>query len=435
MSRKGGKRPSPTPLYKVYSGLTRLAAPMVLAHVGRKLAAQGVEPERIDERAGHATLPRPEGEMIWFHGASVGESLSVLSVITRLGQRLPGAEFLMTSGTASSAQIVGRRLPPRTRHQFAPMDAPQVLDRFLDHWRPRAGVFVESELWPGMLIRARDRGVKLALLNARLSARSAQGWARYPDTARFVLDAFEVMLTQNAEIAQRLRSMGADPDRLQVGANLKATAEPLPVDELTLSELHEAVGPRPLWVASSTHPGEEEIVLEAQSRILSQRPGALLILILRHPERGDAVEAMVREAGLTCARRSTGEPIGAETQVYLADTLGETGTWYAAAPIVLLGGSLLPEIGGHNPFEPAGSGAAVMSGPHVVNFSETFGPMFSTGAATEVAAAEDIAGVVLGWLGDAARLETRREAARDFARSGAAALDHVIDVLVEQLGL
>ena len=190
MSRKGGKRPSPTPLYKVYSGLTRLAAPMVLAHVGRKLAAQGVEPERIDERAGHATLPRPEGEMIWFHGASVGESLSVLSVITRLGQRLPGAEFLMTSGTASSAQIVGRRLPPRTRHQFAPMDAPQVLDRFLDHWRPRAGVFVESELWPGMLIRARDRGVKLALLNARLSARSAQGWARYPDTARFVLDAF-----------------------------------------------------------------------------------------------------------------------------------------------------------------------------------------------------------------------------------------------------
>ena len=425
----------PTPLYQLYSGLTRLAAPLVLHHVGRKLADQGVTQNRIGERAGHATLPRPDGPLIWFHGASVGESLSVLSVISRLGKRLPDTGFLMTSGTASSAEIVGKRLPPRTRHQFAPMDAPQSLDRFLDHWQPQAGIFVESELWPGMLIRARDRGVKLALLNARLSRKSAQGWARYPDTARFVLDAFEVMLTQNAEIADRLRLMGADERRLQVGANLKATAEPLPVDEITLTEFRGALGTRPLWAASSTHPGEEEIVLAAHARILERHPETLLLLIPRHPDRGDAIEAMIRAHGLTGTRRSTGERLSPQTGVYLADTLGETGTWYAACPIVLLGGSLLPDIGGHNPYEPAGSGAAVITGPHVANFSETFTPMIAAGAATEVTTPEDIAATVTGWLDDPARLATRRDAARNFARTEAAALDQVLDTLIDRLSL
>lgn len=430
-ARPGGS----TPLYAVYSGLTRLAAPLVLHHVGRKLARQGVTPERIRERAGHASLPRPDGPLIWFHGASVGESLSVLSVISKLGERLPDAQFLMTSGTASSAEIVGRRLPPRTRHQFAPMDAPQVLDRFLDHWRPQAGIFVESELWPGMLVRARDRGVKLALLNARLSRKSAQGWARYPDTARFVLDSFEVLLTQNAEIADRLRSMGADEARLQVGANLKATAAPLPVDRITLSEVQTALGPRPLWAASSTHPGEEAIVLKAQSQVLARHPDAMLLLIPRHPDRGGEVMEMIRAAGLTGTRRSLGERIRPETQVYMADTLGETGTWYAAAPIVLLGGSLLPDIGGHNPFEPAQSGAAVLTGPHVANFTETFTPMVALGAATEVASSEDIAATVCKWIDEPETLDRKRTAARDFAQSQAAALDQVIDTLIDSLTL
>lgn len=431
MTRPGG----PTPLYTLYSGLTRLAAPLVLTHVGRKLARQGVTRDRIGERAGHATLPRPDGPLIWFHGASVGESLSVLSVIAKLGERLPQTQFLMTSGTASSAEIVGKRLPPRTRHQFAPMDAPQILDRFLAHWRPRAGIFVESELWPGMLVRARDSGVKLALLNARLSRKSAQGWARYPDTARFVLDCFEVLLTQNAEIADRLRMMGADEDRLEVGANLKATAAPLPVDRMTLTEVRKAVGTRPLWAASSTHPGEEDIVLAAQARILERHPGTMLILIPRHPDRADEIQAMIRAQGLTGTRRSLGEKIGPETQVYLADTLGETGTWYAAAPIVLLGGSLLPEIGGHNPFEPAQSGAAILTGPHVANFTETFGPMLDLGAATGVATDNDIAATVCSWLETPETLDRKRTAAQDFAQSQAAALDQVIETLIRRLSL
>ncbi|MBB96192.1 MAG: 3-deoxy-D-manno-octulosonic acid transferase [Rhodobacteraceae bacterium] len=431
MSQPGGV----TPLYKAYSVLTRLAAPLVLQHVGRKLDRHGVTPERIGERAGHATLPRPDGPLIWFHGASVGESLSVLTVISRLGERLPKAHFLMTSGTASSAEIVSRRLPPRTVHQFAPLDAPQIIDRFLDHWQPQAGVFVESELWPGMLIRARDRGVALALLNARLSEKSARGWARYQDTSALLLGCFQVMLTQNADIAERLRRMGADEDRLEIGANLKATAAPLPVDAITREEFGRAVRGRPVWAASSTHPGEEEIVLQAHQAVLARHPDALLLLIPRHPERGDGVQAMIADQGLTGARRSLGEKIGPATQVYLADTLGETGTWYAVAPIVLLGGSLLPDIGGHNPFEPAGSGTAVLTGPHVANFSETFGPMVDSGAATETGSARDLADAVLRWLDDPAALDAARLSARRFAEGQSAALDQVIDRLIAVLGL
>ena len=432
MSRPGGA----TPLYTLYSGLTRLAAPLVLHHVGRKLSGQGVEARRIRERAGRASLDRrPPGELIWFHGASVGESLSVLSVIDRLARRRPDAHFLVTSGTASSAQILARRLPPRALHQFAPLDAPQYIDRFLDHWQPRAGIFVESELWPGMLVRARDRGLRLALLNARLSEKSARGWARHPDTARMVLDCFDILLTQNATIAERLRLMGADAERLSVGANLKAAAAPLPVDEITRDELRRALGDRPAWAASSTHPGEDEIVLDAHALVLERHPDALLLLIPRHPERGDDLQRMIAERGLACTRRSAGERITAATQVYLADTLGETGTWYAACPLILLGGSLLPDIGGHNPFEPAVSGAAVLTGPHVANFSETFGPMIDRGAATEVATPTEIAGTVGDWLASPALLAEKRAAARAFARTEASALDQVIDRMIDCLAL
>lgn len=431
MSQAGGS----TPLYLAYSVMTRLAAPFVLRHVGGKLRDQGVDPARIGERAGRSDLPRPDGPLVWFHGASVGESLSVLSVITRLGDRLPDTEFLMTSGTAAAAEIVAQRLPPRTRHQFAPLDAPQYIDRFLDHWRPQAGIFVESELWPGMLMRARERGVQLALLNARMSEKTARGWARYGDTSALILDNFSIMLTQNAEVAARLERMGADPARVQIGANLKATAAPLPVDPAVLTGVQAACGARPIWAASSTHPGEEEIVLDAHTQILRQRPDALLLLIPRHPIRGDAVQALIQTRGMSLARRSAGQAIGRETQVYLADTLGETGTWYAAAPIVLLGGSLLPDIGGHNPFEPAQSGAAILTGPHVFNFSETFPPLIDAGGARETASADGIAADVLDLLRDSGRLAACRDAARNFATSQAAALEHVIDRLINTLTL
>jgi len=425
---------APTALYRFYRWATWALQPLAFSGIEKKLRAAQVPKDRVRERLGHATLPHPGAPVVWFHAASVGESLSVLTLITRLGERLPREAFLITSGTATSAELIARRMPPRTRHQFAPLDTPSAVDRFLAHWQPEAAIFVESEFWPQMLVRTRATGARLALLNARLSEGSVKAWRRFPATARFILDQFSLMLTQNEVSTANLMNMGADPSRVRTGINLKSTSAALPVDKVTLAALQDSLGPRRLWAASSTHPGEEEIALEAHRALLERFPDLCLLLIPRHPERGDAVEALVKEAGLNCARRTRGELPGPETQVYLADTLGETGTWYAAAPIVLLGGSLVP-IGGHNPFEPAHAGAAILTGANIANFIESFEPLVTRGGAVEVGDAEDIARTVRVWLDNADALAAARTASRQFAAHQQSSIDEVIDDLIEALDL
>lgn len=287
---------SPTVLYNIYRMATRLLSPLAYAVVTRKLKRHDVAPKRLPERRGFASESRPDGRLIWFHAASVGESLSVLTLIADMGKKLPDAEFLITSGTATSAALIARRMPPRTRHQFLPIDAPGPVNRFYDHWKPDAGIFVESELWPVVISEGAQRSMPLALLNARLSKASAEKWKKAPKTARFILDQFSLILTQNSEIADRLKAVGAAPDRVRVGTNLKATSAPLPTDHGTLESIRAALGDRPVWVASSTHPGEEETVLQAHYDLLKRHPSLCMILIPRHPERGDDVERLVRDA-------------------------------------------------------------------------------------------------------------------------------------------
>ncbi|TMV07972.1 3-deoxy-D-manno-octulosonic acid transferase [Ruegeria sediminis] len=424
----------PTVLYALYRGFTSIAAPVAWATVRKKLKDAGVPEKRQQERLGHASLPRPQSRLIWFHAASVGESLSVLSLIRRMGNHLPEAEFLITSGTPTSAALIEKRLPPRTRHQYPPLDTPAPVRRFLEHWRPDAGIFVESEIWPRLIVESAERGIPLALLNARLSEKSVEGWKRRPATARFILDRFRLFLTQNDRTASNLVAMGADPDRVQPGTNLKAMSDPLPIDEEVLNRLRSEIGERPLWIASSTHSGEEESVLAAHSRLLERWPDLLLLLIPRHPERRDQVADLVSGAGLEFAQRTKDQPIAPDTQVYLADTLGETGTWYALCPIVFLGGSL-KEIGGHNPFEPAQAGAAVITGPGFFNFAETYAPLLASGGAKEVRTSEDLAQAVAHWLQDDAALAAARSAARGCVSNQKSALESVIDTLCEQLEL
>jgi len=435
MSRPGaGSSSAPTLLLRLYRAATMLIVHFAFRVVSRKLRDHGVSVERTHERLGNASLPRAPGPLIWFHAASVGESLSVLTLITRMGQRLPHHEFLITSGTATSAALIAKRLPPRTRHQFAPLDATGPVRRFYAFWRPVAGIFVESELWPLMLTDGHTAGVRLALLNARLSEKSVRGWRKRPKTARYVLDQFDLMLTQNRQTADNLLAMGADPGRVEVGSNLKSTSAPLPVDLQVLQGIQTDLDGRPVWIASSTHPGEEQVVLAAHRALLDQFPDLLLLLIPRHPERGDEVTVLVAEAGFSQARRSTGETLKADSQIYLADTLGETGTWYALAPIVFLGGSL-EVIGGHNPFEPAQAGAAVITGPHVANFAETYTPLIADGGAVEVANAEQLAQAVTLWLTDKAALDGARAAAGAFVQSQQAVLDQVVETLCAALDL
>ena len=420
-------------LYRAWVVASMGLVPFFARSQTAKLREQGVPVRHAHEKLGHATQDRQgSGPLIWLHAASVGESLSVLALITRMGLILPRAHFLITSGTATSAALVAQRMPPRTVHQFAPLDAPGPLKRFLRHWRPDAAIFVESELWPQMLRRTHATGAKMALVNARLSDKSVETWRKHPKMAAYLFDVFDLILTQNDAMAHKMVSMHAPSDRVARGINLKSMAGPLPVDEDALFDARAALGHRPIWVASSTHDGEEDAVLQAHQTLLKQFPDLCLILAPRHPERGDAVEDLVTAAGLTCNRRSRGDAPGA--QVYLADTLGELGLWYAMTDIVFLGGSLLP-IGGHNPFEVAQAGAAVLSGTHVAAFAETYTQLEAEGAAHFVEDGDDLTATIANLLSTSHELTDMTDAAKRFVAAQDDQLDGIAARLVAVLGL
>lgn len=429
---------SPTLLFHAYRALTSLISPLAFRKVAAKLAAHGISRPRQRERLGYASLARPELEngapFIWFHGASVGECLAAITLINRLSARLPQARFLLTSGTATSAVLAEKRLPAGCQHQFAPLDAPASVGRFLRHWRPDAGVFVESELWPVTLTAAKNSGARLALVNARLSEKSVSSWRKKAPTARFILSQFNLLLTQNQTVADNLISLGAQLATVFPSGNLKAGAEALPDSPQVINELKQMLCGRPLWIASSTHQGEEDKVIAAHCRLLQRHPDLCLLLAPRHPERGDEIAQLIRKADLSLAQRSKSEALTPKTQIYLADTLGELGSWYALSPLVFLGGSFLP-IGGHNPFEVAKAGAAVLTGPGYSNFIETFPPMIEAGGAVEVIDDEDLAQAVDHWLTDSNALQQAQANAADFVASQSGQLDDVVDRLITGLSL
>lgn len=398
-------------LYRALSG--PVFGGLLLARV-----VQGKEDRgRLGERFGRSAQHRPEGPLVWFHGASVGETLAGLVVWQALSAQSPALSALFTSGTGTSAEVFARRGAVRARHQYAPMDTPSATARFLDHWRPDLGVFLESELWPTLVGAAADRGVPLALANARMTARSLAGWRRRPALGRRLLDRFSWIGAADAATAAGLSGLLGRP--VEMLGNVKLAASPPPMAEAERLALAAALSGRDVWVAASTHPGEEEIALTAHARVREARPGALLILAPRHPERGDEVAAMAGRHGFVVSRRSRQEPVTRQSAVLLWDTIGELALAYAVAPVAFLGGSLAPGIGGHNPVEPAQLGAAILSGPDVHNFSETFGALFQSGGALSVTG-ETLGAVVVSLLEDAGK--RARMTARAAAADGGGAL-------------
>lgn len=358
------------------------AAPLLPVHLRRR-AARGKEiPERLPERRGEGAA-RPPGRLLWLHAASVGETLSVLPVLQALAERAPDLALLLTTGTVTSASLLSQRLDPalagRVIHRFVPLDVPGWVARFLDDWRPDVAAFVESELWPNLVAAARDRGIPLALVNARLSERSARRWRWLPGLAREMIAGFALVLAQSEADAARLRGIGA------VGAqclgNLKDAAPPLPADPKALRELRQAIGERPVFLAASTHPGEEAVAITAHAALAARHPDLLTIIAPRHPERGPTVA--VEAAGQAVARRAAGELPGPDTAIYVADTLGELGLFYRLAHVCLVGGSLVPH-GGQNPLEPARLGCPILLGPHTWNFAEPVARLLAVGGARRV---------------------------------------------------
>jgi 3-deoxy-D-manno-octulosonic-acid transferase len=366
----------------------------------RQRALRGKEiPERMGERFGETDALRPTGRLVWLHAASVGETMSVLPVIEALAGR---CEVLLTTGTTTSAQLAAARLPDFARHQFIPLDHPAWVGKFLDHWRPDAAVFVESELWPGMLDACDARGIPRLLINARMSARSARNWRRMRYVALRVLEPFRYIHAQSAGDAANLSALGLT-DVLEWG-NLKFFTPELPVDEAALAAFRAQV-PGPTFLAASTHLGEEALVAQAHAVLVAAHPGLVTVIVPRHPGRGAEVAALTG-----ARRRSLGEsPVPG--QIYVADTLGELGLFFRAADFAFIGNSLAG-FGGHNIIEPALLGRGVISGPHLENFVEAAAMLTQCGALVQVRDAQGLAAAAGRWLDDPAAAQAAGSAAR-----------------------
>ncbi|MGJ3265590.1 MAG: 3-deoxy-D-manno-octulosonic acid transferase [Salinarimonas sp.] len=369
------------------------------------------DPTRMGERRGHAGRARPDGPLAWLHGASIGETLAILPLVERLTRR--GVSVLVTSGTRTSAQLVARRLPPGAIHQFVPLDVPLYVKRFLDHWQPDIALFAESELWPNFVHALDRRGVPLVLVNGRLSERSFRRWMRAPRAAEAILSRFAFCLAQTPADAERLARLGAP--RVAVAGNLKFDSPAPPADPRTVASLQALGAGRPIWMAASTHPGEEEAAIAVHRALSKRYPSLLTIIAPRHPNRGPDIAAMAQESGLVAVRRAEGMQPDRAVDLYVADTIGELGLFYRLAPVVFMGGSLVPH-GGQNPIEPAKLGAAILHGPHVHNFTDVYAAIDRARGALPVNDARALAAALTELLSDPGRMRT-------MGRAGTAAVE------------
>ncbi|MHA6289399.1 3-deoxy-D-manno-octulosonic acid transferase [Maricaulis sp. CAU 1757] len=417
-----------TPTLHLYRQATRLLAPLIPLALRLRARKGKEDPARLHERLGYATQPRPEGPLVWLHGASVGESLMLAGLVEALHDHRPELNMLVTTGTVTSARLMASRLGDYARHQYVPVDTPGAVRRFVDHWKPQVGVFAESELWPNLLAAARRTDCRLALVNARMNDRSLTGWSKRPDSARALMGAFDWIGAADTRTRDGLEDLLGRS--VELAGNLKLDV-PVATPGPELEDLRDRLGNRPVWLAASTHGGEDPIVLDAHRRLLEQHPDALLILAPRHPERADAVADLVHAAGHNTARRSKGEVPDSETQVWLTDTLGEMPLWFSLSSAALIAGSLKPGIGGHNPIEATQGGAAVISGPFRDSFADIYATYTRHGALLEAMDSLTLAKAVSSiWAGEGPAPEAGTSALSD---ASGGALERTLTALLDLL--
>jgi 3-deoxy-D-manno-octulosonic-acid transferase len=399
---------------RAYQLGSALGTPIASQLLMRRQKRGKEHPERLSERLGQASMPRPKGPLIWVHGASVGEMLAAISLIERLRAR--DFAVLVTSGTVTSAALAEQRLPNGVLHQFIPLDAPRFVRRFLDHWRPGLALFVESDLWPNLICSSANRKIPMIIINGRLSERSFKRWRRVPGVIAALLNRFDLCLAQSAADAERYTKLGAP--RVNATGNLKLDVPAPPADEAALRRLRDIVGKRPVVIAASTHAGEEAAVIGAHRRLRAKFPALLTIIVPRHPARGESIADSAKVAGLPVALRSR----RAQPMPDIGDTLGELGLMYRLAPIVFMGGSLASH-GGQNPIEAIRHGAAIIHGPHVWNFAEIYAALDTARGAQPVADEEALVARLGAWLADPAARQAAAEAATATIKKLGGALD------------
>jgi len=413
-------------IYSLYRGLTQISGPLLGWYLNKRLAAGKEHKVRFGERMGQTSHPRPAGKLIWLHGASVGEAVSLLPVIRALREKYGDGSILMTTGTVTSAALMEQRLPTGVIHQFVPVDHPTYVGRFLDHWQPDLAIWAESELWPNLVCETFKRGVPMALINARMSDKSLGTWQKVRGFAGRLLGAFDVCLAQTETDAARFQMLGAR--QVSCPGNLKYAAGDLPVDETELADLSAELFGRQLWMAASTHAGEEAAMGRVHQQLKKSYPDTLSLIAPRHPERGDAIAVELREQGLVVAQRSRAQDVTCDCDVYLLDTLGELGLFYRLSPIVFMGKSLTP-LGGQNPLEPARLNCALLCGPYMTNFAEIM-ERFQAGDAIGIVRNEgDLAGALKTLFSQDDHCQRLAGRAHQVARAEEAVLERTLDAL------
>ena len=410
----------------IYNTLVRTLYPVLVRRYIEKRKKIGKEDvKRFNERVGRPIMKRPEGRLVWLHGASVGESISMLPLINRLLELYPDIHVMVTTGTTTSAEVMAKRLPERAFHQYLPIDNPAFTTRFVRYWQPTIALWFESEFWPAMLSSIKRRNIPLILINGRISNKTFKRWQQFEFIIKELLGCFTACLGQSEEDAYRLRVLGAK-DAMCLG-NLKYAGLPIPVDAEKKKEILQQIGNRPLWLVSSTHHDEEAKIGRFLQELKEKHPNLLTLIAPRHPHRGEEIKNCLRdEYNLDVALRSKEEKITPKTDVYIADTIGEMGIWYEISPIVFVGGSLIPH-GGQNFIEPSRCRDAVIVGPHMHNFTDAMARAKKADAIIQVNDVIDLISVVDQLLRNRELLEAKRSLAYNWATGEAKVLDGIVE--------
>ncbi|TPQ32671.1 3-deoxy-D-manno-octulosonic acid transferase [Bradyrhizobium guangdongense] len=409
---------------RVYQHLASGLVPLAPALIKRRLKQGKEDPARVGERRGLSQDVRPHGPLVWIHGASVGEVLAAAALIERL--RDLNLRILLTSGTVTSAAVVAKRFPPDVIHQYVPYDSPRYVARFLDHWKPSLALFIESDLWPNLILAGAARRLPMVLINGRMSPRSFPRWRRVQGTISALLSRFDICLAQSKTDAERFSALGSR--NVVTTGNLKLDVAAPPADPVKLERLMSMTRGRPIIVAASTHPGEDEMLVAAHRSLAGFFPSLLTVIVPRHPDRGSSIAGLITASGLKPALRSREELPTAATDVYIADTMGELGLFYRLSPIVFMGGSLIPH-GGQNPIEAIKLGASVIHGPHVFNFTDVYEALDGSGGARQADTQEALVKQLGQLLADPAVRETMHRAGHGVVERLGGALDRTITAL------
>ena len=381
-------------LLRLWLLVSHVAHPLADRHIARRLRRGKEDPARYREKLGVPSQPRPAGTLVWMHAVGVGEILALPGLVRKMQERAPGLEVLLTSSARTSAVAVAANLPPRTRHQFLPVDCMRFIRPFLDHWRPDLSVWAERDIWPAIIFEIHRRGVPLALVNGRMDADSYRSKSRVRGLYSDLFRRFALVGAQDPESAGRFRALGAPGARTIVSGSLKSGALPLADRPEERRLLTAALRGRRIWLAASTHPADEEVVAEAHLEVLRRDPTACLAIAPRDPLRAKEVVSRLESRSISCEFVRDGVAPAESTRAIVVDRIGQLGLWYRLAPCAFLGGSM-GGTGGHNPYEPARLGCAVIHGPNVRNFAADYAAFHEADAARLVTDAGELAAAVL----------------------------------------